>query len=331
MLALFDHKIWHSGELVAEGQKHVLRSDIIFMNLNPPEIQRERSFQYAHDGYIWCLHQLKNGLIASGGRDSAIRLWNSEGEMVACLNGHYKSVLGLDSSHEILVSVSRDEKICLWNLKTLTLEQKLPSITVSFSTQAAAILCVLVLPDGSFVTGGANHKIQKWSCEGQQQGTLIGHEGWVWDIKQIDQNRIVSVSEDGSLCLWSLEAIHELKDRVRGTDPMTALDVCPRSKTVVVGDNKGLVSLWTVSDAQRFELRGKYQIHTSIIRCLKLIPDKQILMSGGEDMKTIVSSLTDLTPQAIFPSGNFVTDLLRISEDMVLSTSYDGSIVPIKI
>jgi WD40 repeat protein len=247
MLALFDHKIWHSGELVAEGQKHVLRSDIIFMNLNPPEIHRERSFQYAHDGYIWCLHQLKNGLIASGGRDSAIRLWNSEGEMVACLNGHYKSVLGLDSSHEILVSVSRDEKICLWNLKTLTLEQKLPSITVSFSTQAAAILCVLVLPDGSFVTGGANHKIQKWSREGQQQGTLIGHEGWVWDIKQIDQNRIVSVSEDGSLCLWSLEAIHELKDRVRGTDPMTALDVCPRSKTVVVGDNKGLVSLWTVS------------------------------------------------------------------------------------
>jgi hypothetical protein len=64
---------------------------------------------------------------------------------------------------------------------------------------------------------------------------------------------------------------------------------------------------------------------------LTFFQDKQILMSGGEDMKTIVSSLTDLTPQAIFPSGNFVTDLLRISEDMVLSTSYDGSIVPIKI
>lgn len=106
-LLLFDHSLWHSGELIENGTKFVLRSDLLFTTQHRDE--SSRTFSNAHDGYIWTITSLPSNQIASGGRDAVIRLWDQNGTLTQELRGHTRSILGLTPFGEKhLISVSRD-------------------------------------------------------------------------------------------------------------------------------------------------------------------------------------------------------------------------------
>jgi hypothetical protein len=93
---VFDHRAWHDGESVTAGIKHVLRTDAIYRRLGAP---RHRSAALAdvsprslgavesstaefkivelgrHRGYAWHAISLRDGTIASAGRDGTVRWW----------------------------------------------------------------------------------------------------------------------------------------------------------------------------------------------------------------------------------------------------------------
>jgi predicted 2-oxoglutarate/Fe(II)-dependent dioxygenase YbiX len=150
-LILFDHRIWHAGEAVTRGVKHIVRSDVMFESVG--ETGGASCHCDEHQGYVWTLCALPGERLASGGRDTAIRLWNARGDAAGVLRGHRQSVLGLAMlDARRLVSVSRDRTLRVWNVDTGACEQV-------FHPHAAAILSVTTWR-GLIVTGGADGAVR---------------------------------------------------------------------------------------------------------------------------------------------------------------------------
>src|SRR5439155_24876476 len=118
---VFDHALWHAGDTVTAGIKHIMRSDLMYRLAGTSAEPAKESFANAHQGYVWCLAALGEEHVASGGRDTRIRVWNRAGDAVAVLAGHERSVLGLAEYRPgRLASVSRDRSLRLWDLHTST-------------------------------------------------------------------------------------------------------------------------------------------------------------------------------------------------------------------
>jgi hypothetical protein len=78
-LIVFNHALWHAGAVVRAGVKHIIRSDVLYQRTGPAADLPAGPWQPAHRGYVWTLAVLPGGRIASGGRDTVIRLWNAQG------------------------------------------------------------------------------------------------------------------------------------------------------------------------------------------------------------------------------------------------------------
>lgn len=315
-LILFDHTLWHAGEAVSAGCKHIMRSDLIYRDGHWQEPARPRTLDRAHDGYVWTLAALADGRVASGGRDATIRLWHADGSLSDELRGHQQSVLGLASfGNGRLASVSRDHSLRLWNTEG-------SAAPLVVNAHDAAALCISALPDQKLATGGADHCVKIWSDDGAALQTLRGHNGWVWAVQPVDAQLLASASEDGDVRLWHMQS-GACVQRLLGATPLRAVTAWGLGRILVTGDNTGMISIWLDSTGQARKV-ASFQGHAGAVRCLRLL-DARTLVSGGEDYCTRVWHWPGQELQAEFASANFVTDVLLRGNELLIS-SYDGQI-----
>jgi hypothetical protein len=69
---IFDHRVWHDGEPVTRGIKHVLRTDAVYQRVDDNVID-ELGVVRRHRGYVWSAIACRDGSIASSGRDGTVR------------------------------------------------------------------------------------------------------------------------------------------------------------------------------------------------------------------------------------------------------------------
>lgn len=116
-LIIFDHNLWHSGEKVEQGEKYILRSDILYENIDLKNKSCNHPFAEGHLGYVWSIINFSNKKITAG-RDKKIKIWNKEGKKIDELTGHQNSIISLLALNEnILLSASRDQLIKFWKYK----------------------------------------------------------------------------------------------------------------------------------------------------------------------------------------------------------------------
>ncbi len=130
-VAVFAHALWHEGEAVESGTKHVLRSDLVFEVLedgnalsaaiapaggfippiagqDPPE---------GHAGYVWSLLELDDRTLLSSGRDGTIRRWGPGLEALGCTPAETESILCLErAGAERVVGGTRSGRLLFWAL-----------------------------------------------------------------------------------------------------------------------------------------------------------------------------------------------------------------------
>jgi WD40 repeat protein len=255
-------------------------------------------------------------LLASGGRDAAIRLWRPDGAAAGQLQGHQRSVLGLAAlPGGRLASVSRDRSLRLWDVPSRR-------CTRMVAAHDASVLSVAALPDGGLATGGADAAVKLWRGDGDAAATLAGHQGWVWAVAPLGGHLLASASEDGSLKLWDVRSgrcLHTLQ----GDTPLRDVVALPGSGQLVTADIEGRLATWQRrgDEWQRTHLQ---QAHTAAVRRLRLIGHGR-LASAGEDNQVRVWRLADRQLLAQSRHDNFVTDVLPLGEGY-LSCSYDGRI-----
>ncbi len=311
-LIVFDHNVWHEGEVLTKGEKFVLRSDILYSRKETAHSQEPFS---GHLGYIWSLLKFDNNTILSGGRDKEIKVWNNSGEQKKSLQGHQNSILCIEKiSDDIFISGSRDQQIIVW---------KDYKILNKIKIHSAIVLALCRIDNNTFASSSGDNTIKISNLVGDILKTLNEHSDWVWQVIKIDDNIIASSSEDCSIKIWDCE-IEKSICTFQTNAPIISLVFSKETKKLISGNLKGEVSIQTLTDDYQQKEISTFKAHNGIIRTIKLIDDTHIA-TGGEDNKVKIWTLNG---ELIFEleHQNFVQSIELLDNNTIMSASYDGTI-----
>ena len=106
---------------------------------------------------------------------------------------------------------------------------------VDLSGHNDTIWSVCFSPDGKQMASGSSDKTVKiWNASsGELQSTLTGHSDDVTQLEFRDPNTLVSVSSDGTTCLWAWSWVEKGQDPHRTHDKSLAGERFAFSKKVV--------------------------------------------------------------------------------------------------
>ncbi|SDY86210.1 WD domain-containing protein, G-beta repeat-containing protein [Lysobacter sp. yr284] len=319
-LILFDHALWHAGEAVAAGVKHLLRSDLMYQRIDghrePAQAARaDAPFAPGHDGYVWTLARLRDGRIASAGRDAQVRLWSGDGREQARLRGHAQSVLGLcELPGARLATVSRDRGLRIWNLAD-------GRCLRSEVAHDSAALCLARLGDGRLASGAADGRISVWRDDGEPLHGWAAHAGWVWSLCALGGSGLLSASEDGELAWWDAQRGERIA-RLHCGVALRSVDACTDTGDawVAFAGVDGRVRIAHAADGG-LRCERDWPAHDAAVRRVRWFGDGR-LASCGEDGRVRVWD-RDGTLLHERRHDNFATDALLLDDGRLLSCGYD--------
>ncbi|MCS3797607.1 2OG-Fe(II) oxygenase [Niastella sp. OAS944] len=311
-LIVFDHNVWHEGEVLTEGEKFVLRSDILYAR-DTTEISKE-PFS-GHLGYIWSLLKFNDDTILSGGRDTAIKVWSSTGEERHTLQEHKNSILCIEKiNDDTFISGSRDKHIIVW-------KQYKPVNKIKAHT--AIVLSMCRINDNTFASGGGDNNIHIADLSGNIIKTLNEHTNWVWQVIKLNDTTIASGSEDGSIKIWDLETGQVLAT-FNENKPVISLAYNSATNQLISGNLTGDLSIRALNDTFQQQSITTFAAHAGIIRTIKFL-NNGIIATGGEDNKVKLWRLNGQL-QAELQHQNFVQSIEVLNNNQIISASYDGTI-----
>jgi WD40 repeat protein len=140
-------------------------------------------------------------LIATGGGDLTVKLWQPDGTLLHTLQHKVSSVFALSFSPDSqrLVTSSVDGSIYLWT--------RFGKLLKTFQGHSAAVWAIAVSPDGERIASASEDStIRLWSADGKPLKTLKGHQSGVWGVAFSPHgNLLASSSADGTVKVWTLD------------------------------------------------------------------------------------------------------------------------------
>ncbi len=229
-----------------------------------------------------------HSLIASASLDKTIKLWRTDGTLVATLKGHTAAVraINFSSDGQILASASEDGTIKLW--------KRDGNLLRTFKGHTASVWGVAFSPDNQFLVSASWDKTVKlWQRDGQLLKTFQGYRSGFWGVAFSPQGDIVAAANlDRTVKLWKRDGrgwqnakpLQPLKGHKAW---VVSVAFSPDGQTVASASEDKTVKLW-----QRDSKDGSYrqyktlQDHTAGIWGVAFSPDGQTIASASLD-KTI--------------------------------------------
>ncbi len=316
-LIVFDHNVWHEGEILTQGEKFVLRSDILYSRMETAIINQPFT---GHLGYIWSLLKIDDNTILSGGRDKEIKAWTIAGKQKQSLKGHQNSILCIEKiSDDIFISGSRDQQIIVWkDYKVLN----------KIKIHSAIVLSLCHLDDNTFASSSGDNTIKVSNLDGTVLRTFKEHTNWVWQVIKLDDNIIASSSEDGCIKIWNCE-LEKSINTFYANAPIISLAFNKQTKQLISGNLNGEISIYTLTDDYEQQEIKTFKAHIGIIRTIKFI-DNIHIVTGGEDNKVKIWDF-DGKLKSEFEHQNFVQSIDFIDNNTIITASYDGTIKTWKV
>jgi WD40 repeat protein len=270
-------------------------------------------------------------MIASGGEDNVIKLWNLDGEELHSFHCNQTWVRSISFSPDsrMIAFGGEDNTIKLWNLDGEELRSfqghrgrvrsisfspdgtmiasgsedntlKLWSISgkqlKSFQAHDRAVLSVSFSPDGAtLASGGGDNLVKLWSLDGEELKSFRGHLGRVRSISfSPDGTMIASGAEDSIVKLWSLDG-HELQSFQEHSWRVLTVSFSPDGSMIASGGGDGIIKFWHLNGQELYS----FQAHPGWVLSISFSPDGKMIASGGGDNTVKLWHLQGNQPQRL--------------------------------
>ena len=290
-----------------------------------------KRFLRGHQDSVYCIRQDDGvgtgtaGKLVSGSRDRTIRVWDVEtGTCKHILKGHGASVLSLQYDDQILVSVSSDGQVFVWDFASILAAQKpvTPAATedststkVQIDPECGALVhnrsdrvqCILrdhssavldvVFDENWIVTGSKDATVRVW-----RRSDLVSSSPVAWrkfthggpvNAVGLQGNQVVSASGEGSMYLWDLESgekLHTFRGHTKGLACIVF-----RDHTLVSGSNDQTIRVWDTTSGRCTHVLGEHHL---LVRTVAYCPLRRLVVSGGYDRLIKLWSLDDTEQQS---------------------------------
>jgi predicted 2-oxoglutarate/Fe(II)-dependent dioxygenase YbiX len=348
---IFDHRLWHDGEAVFRGTKHVLRTDLLFRRTSSAARPAAAPYLFVVKR-VWGGDREGQEYVLTGGRDGAVRVHAVRGSVpsttapssapatAVVFTGTPRSSVTVivQGSAGALVFGRRDG--CLFRC---SMDQMLDESTrgatlgAPFATLPSAItsLCrapqpgsdevwVTTANDGLFSVrwDEAGPRLQPWTLRVAGGAPYeAGRAGWLWAATRSGPDSGFAVGDAG---LFRLDARARVGTLARGSErsptPLRALAVSPAGR-LAVGDRAGFVHL-DLETGRALSFRA----HQGAIRGL-VFEDEHVLTSVSEDTTLARFDLRRGSVASLLerhPHDDFVCSIEQLCDKSVISVGYDG-------
>ena len=208
----------------------------------PVELNR---FEGSQDAVWSAVFSPDGQIIASGGFDRVIRLWDLQGNPIGQpFEGHSKEIwsIAFSPDGQLIASGSSDNTIRLWNLQGESIGQPLQAHTDHVKS-------VTFSPDGKMIaSGGADGAIRLWDLQGNPIGQPFqGHTNVIWSVAfSPDGELIASGGADGAIRLWNLQGDPIGQPFQGHGNGVNAVAFSPDGELIASGGADRTIRLWNL-------------------------------------------------------------------------------------
>lgn len=240
----------------------------------------------SHSWSLRCVAYNPDGsLIASGGDDFLIKLWDAEsGKLRATLAGHSSSVLSIEfaRSGDRLISGASDKTIRQWDVRNLRdVREWMPPL----EGHNLGVTCVTYDRSGRrFASASYDGPIKIWDAQtGKELISIRDHKHTVSGVAfDSDGRRLISSCVDTSCTIWNVETGTKITTLRGHRQPVEAVAFSPADDRVASASWDGTVKLWdptTAIDGEGATLTG----HEGWVESVAFSDDGAMVASASRD------------------------------------------------